>query len=175
MKFFRALLLIGLVGGLLSSASAAEPNDAKRASAAFERLKKLEGEWVGKASHGDGEFDVKIVYKVISGGSAVQENLFPESEHEMVTMYHLNKGELMLTHYCACGNQPRMKGAPSQDGSKLTFTFLDGTNMDPAVDMFMHDATIELVDDDHLKSEWVAYQEGKQLSTAKFDVKRKKD
>jgi len=31
-------------------------------------------------------------------------------EHEsMVTMYHLDKGRVMMTHYCSAQNQPRMQ------------------------------------------------------------------
>ena len=48
----------------------------------------------------------------------------------MTTMYHADKGEFMLTHYCALGNQPRMHAAmPKGDAKTLPFNFVDATNL----------------------------------------------
>jgi hypothetical protein len=57
---------------------------------------------------------------------------------------------------------------------KISFKFLDGTNIKADKDMHMHEAVIEFVDDDHIQSEWTTYDEGKQAGSAKFDLKRKK-
>jgi len=46
-----------------------------------------------------------VTYRVASAGSVVQETLFPGTPHEMISMYHLVDGELVLTHYCAMANQ----------------------------------------------------------------------
>ena len=148
-----------------SKAAAASPLDA---------IKALAGEWTGKASHGDEKFDATVSYRVTSGGSAVVETLFAGTPHEMITMYHMNGNDLLLTHYCAAQNQPRMRAAKSENAKKLEFKFLDGTNMDPAKDMHMHEASIELVDADHIKSEWVTFVQGKPAGSAKFDLHRKK-
>ena len=48
-----------------------------------------------------------MVYGVTAAGTAVMEALFPETDHEMLTVYHLEGNDLVLTHYCAMGNQPR--------------------------------------------------------------------
>ena len=52
---------------------------------------------------------VVSTYRVTAAGSAVMEVLFPGTDHEMVTVYHQDGDDLILTHYCAAGNQPRMK------------------------------------------------------------------
>jgi hypothetical protein len=52
--------------------------------------------------------------------------------------------------------------------------FLDGTNLDPAKDMHMHEAAIELIANDHIRSSWTSYNNGKPQMTAEFDLKRKK-
>jgi hypothetical protein len=143
------------------------------AQAQFEQLKKLAGEWSGKAGHDGAEFDATVTYRVTSAGSTVMETLFGGTDHEMITMYHLNNDSLILTHYCALGNQPRMKAAISDDPKKMAFKFLDGTNLNPTKDPHMHEATIELVDNNHIRSAWTSYNEGKPMSTAKFDLKRK--
>lgn len=142
------------------------------AAARFDQLKRLVGEWQGTAKHGTSEFQTTVSYKLTSGGKTLMETQFGGTDHEMVTMYHLDGDNLVLTHYCAAGNQPRMKAEPGT-AEKIVFKFLDGTNLDPAKDMHMHDATIVLVDDDHIQSEWVSFAKGKAIGSAKFDMKRK--
>ncbi len=88
-------------------------------------------------------------------------------------MYHMNGGDLMLTHYCATGNQPRMRLVPSGDPNTLVFDFVDGSNMKMA-DQHMHTAKITFVDADHLRAAWTSYVDGKPAGDAKFDVARKK-
>ena len=47
-------------------------------------------------------------------------------------------------------------------------------NLDPAKDMHMHEATIELVTDDHIRSTWTMYTGGKPDHSTTFDLQRKK-
>ena len=147
---------------------------AKSAHVQFEQLKRLVGEWTGKGQHGDVAHDANINFKLTSAGSTLMETVFAGTNHEMVTMYHVDGDALVLTHYCALGNQPRMKAVSSGDPKKVVFRFLDGTNLDAAKDVHMHDATIEFISDDHFRSEWTSYTNGKQDSVAKFEFKRKK-
>ena len=148
--------------------------------AGFEKLKQLAGEWEyskppadEKGEHKDAPSTV-VVYKTIAAGSAVQETLFPGTPHEMVTMYHLDGDDLMLTHYCAAGNQPQMKAEKSADSNKLEFKFAGGTNMDPAKDTHMHELTLTFTDADHLRADWTTYQNGKSAGVTTFELKRKK-
>ena len=114
--------------------------------AAFDQFKQLAGEWAGKEiGHGDKEMEVRVKYKVTSNGSALVETLFPEGEHEMVTIIHPDGDSLMLTHYCALGNQPHMK-ADGKGGSKVAFKFTHATNLKSDKDMHMHDVTYTFVD-----------------------------
>jgi hypothetical protein len=48
----------------------------------------------------------------------------------MTSVYHLDGSDLRLTHFCAAGNQPRLK-ATEIDGALGTarFSFLDATNL----------------------------------------------
>jgi hypothetical protein len=143
----------------------------------FERLRQLAGEWIaaepgGEAGSPKGAGEVVVSYKVTAGDSVVQETLFPGTPHEMVTMYHLDGTDLVLTHYCALGNQPRMKAEPSADASKLVFKFAGGTNIDPAKDGHMHELTLTFSDANHLRSEWTLYQDGKKSDVKVFELKR---
>jgi hypothetical protein len=162
-------------GGVAWTTAEEKSTPAVAAKAQFEQLKRLAGDWSGRAGHDGGEeFDATVNYKVTAAGSAVMETLFGGTAHEMITMYHLNGDSLVLTHYCSLGNQPRMKSQPSDDPKKLVFKFLDGMNIDAAKDMHMHEATIELVGDDQIKSQWTMFNNGKAVEKAKFDMRRKK-
>src|SRR5262245_51156677 len=99
-----ALLLVlgvALAGDKPASGDPATPN--------LETIKKLAGDWVAVDKDGKPTDKVVSSIRVTAGGSAVREILFPGSDHEMVTMYHQEGPDLILTHYCILGNQPRMR------------------------------------------------------------------
>ena len=57
----------------------------------------------------------------------------------------MDKGRLLMTHYCAIGNQPRMKlNARKSTASELVFDFDGGTNLNAHRDMHMHSLTLTL-------------------------------
>jgi len=140
----------------------------------FETIKSLEGTWAGKAAHEGGEgFPVEVRYRVTAAGSAVEETLFPGTDHEMVTLYHLDGDRLMLTHYCSAGNQPTMVAEKAPEGSKtIRFRFLRATNMRSNADAHMHQAEMTL-DGEKLKSQWTMFQDGKPTEEARFELTRK--
>jgi hypothetical protein len=174
-------LLVGAV--LLASAAAGEPantetkrtNDLKDAALRLERLKKLAGDWQ-LADPKDEATRGKVLarYRVTAGGSVVVETLFPGEEKEMETLYHLDGDHLMLTHYCHCGNQPRMRAQSGGDKDELVFEFAGGSNLNPAKDTHMHSYRVRFVDADHLHGEWELYTEGKSAAKHAFDLVRKK-
>lgn len=96
---------------------------APNAKASFESLKALAGVWETKDPSGKMQ---NITWKVVSGGSVIMESMQEES---MVTMYHVDNNRLLLTHYCAAQNQPRMQAQVSDDGKTFTFDFIDATNL----------------------------------------------
>jgi hypothetical protein len=137
----------------------------------LDQLKKLAGTWVAADDKGQPTAQVVSVFKVIAAGSAVEESIFPGTGHEMVTVYHLDGKDVVLTHYCALGNQPRLKLDPAAPKGKLAFKFVGGTNLDPAKDMHMHEGTITVVDDDHIEWWWQAWQDGKPADGHKIALK----
>ena len=79
---------------------AGNPPESK-STPAFDMMKSLEGSWEGDGPDGK---TVHISYKVVSAGSAVMETIdHSEMEAAMVTVYHLDKDKLMMTHYCSAG------------------------------------------------------------------------
>ena len=140
---------------------AAESSSAATAAAqaGFRRLAALEGDWVGEGP-ADGPGPMTVSYRLTGGGSALVETLFAGTADEMITIYTVEGGDLMLTHYCSFGNQPRMRAAPMQ-GDVLDFRFAGGANLDPQRDDHMHDARYEFVSDDELLIEWTGWSGGR--------------
>ena len=166
-----ALTVACSIGLAISSADEKKPDDAKAKPAKtspLERFKALAGEW---SRVDDNEKETMLSYRVTAGGSAVLETVFPGQDHEMVTLYHMDGDTLMLTHYCAMGNQPRMKAVKVTD-DKITFDFVGGTNMKPS-DTHMHAAEFTFTDKDHFKSRWTHFANGKSAGDVEMNMVRK--
>ncbi len=135
-------------------------------------LKEVAGEWEGKGFAGDRAMPASVRWETISGGTAVMETLVPGTEHEMRSVYFMDAGELVLTHYCAMGNQPRMKLSPRSTERELVFDFDGGTNVDPARDVHVHSGRITIVGPDALEAEWTVWGGGKQTGANRFVLAR---
>ena len=156
-------------------AQAGQPAKDQAALAGLDKLKQLAGDWVMVKSDGKTGEEVAVSYCVIAAGSAVLERLFPGSDHEMVTVYHQDGKDLVLTHYCTQGNQPHMRAEPREGGpEKIVFKFVKATNLKNEGDAHMHDGSITFLDRDHIKCEWTMYRNGKLARVSVFDLARKK-
>lgn len=158
-------------------AAAGEPAAAIDAETAFEKLKALEGTWVGTAGPEGGEQGpVTHEFEVSAGGTVVMETMMEGTDHEMINMYHLDGDGLVITHYCAGGNQPTMRlDLAKASATTLPFVFTGGTNLDPAADSHIHDGTLHLQEDGTLKSSWSGYTGGEPHHTMVFTLKRGED
>ena len=163
--------------GLLAAVAAEEPKaaQAKTANAALERLKTLVGDWQKVDSKdGAGKNAIAFRYRLTAGGSAVAETILPDSNMEMLSVYHTDGDQLVMTHYCCAGNQPRMRARLDRDKDELVFEFTGGSNLNPAKDWHIHNGRIRFIDADHLHSEWEFYVDGKSAGKHSFDLVRKK-
>jgi hypothetical protein len=157
--------------GLLLAYAGEPPNLPYSGSKEFERMKVLVGVWEGTSKMLKEGEKVRVEYRLSSGGSAVVETLFPGKPEEMVSVYHDNKGQLNMTHYCALRNQPRMK-VEKADSQNLYFMFADGANIDPMKDAHMHSLTISFTDKDHIIQKWTLFVDGKEKDTSVFELSR---
>ena len=169
----RSAVVVALVLAAGAAAAAPAPAPARPTSAPLERFKTLAGEWVA-AEDGDmvKKGDLVARYAVTASGTAVVETVFPGSEHEMVTVYHADGPDLVLTHFCMEGNQPRMRARGAQ-GSRFDFAYDGGTNIDPKRDRHMHSATFDLASANEIRSEWSELAEGKPVFVARMHLVRK--
>ncbi len=126
----------------------------------LEKMKKLAGTWLAADKDGNPTDQVVSIIKVTAGGSAVHETLFPGQPHEMVSVYTTDGPDLVMTHYCVLGNQPRMKAAAESPANQIRFEFAGGFNLDPKKDKHMHAATLTIVDDDHIEIAGEAWDGG---------------
>jgi hypothetical protein len=134
------------------------------AGAGLERMKSLLGSWRGKDSHGK---TVEVTYTLVADSTAIMESLdIGATRENMVTVYTLDNGNTVLTHYCSMGNQPRMKLDGSKSSEKtLVYRYVDATNVKSERDPKMHDLTLTFKDRDHFSQEWFLRIEGKDNST----------
>lgn len=157
-----------LVFGLVLAVSAVSFADEKAATglpapptnAGLEKLKKLAGTWVLADKDGKPTDQIASIVKVTAGGSAVHETLFPGQPMEMISVYTVDGSDLVMTHYCVLGNQPRMKADPKSPSNQIVWKFTGGGNLDPKKDKHMHEATVTFVDDDHIEVNGVGWENG---------------
>ncbi len=156
-----ALAVFSLAVALSVAMLAAQEAKEKTISPEFNRMKTLIGSWKGTDPEGK---PINVSYKLISEGTVIMESLGPENHTEsMVTMYHLDHGRMMVTHYCSMGNQPRMQmDAGKSSDTTLVFTFRDATNMQSADEAHIHGLTIIFRDKKHFAQEWVSRANGKE-------------
>jgi hypothetical protein len=160
-----------LFGGLFMAYAGESSYLPYSGSKEFERMKELAGVWEGTSNMPKEGEKVRVEYRLSSGGSSVVETLLPGTAHEMVSVYYDNKGQLTMTHYCALRNQPRMK-LQNADAQNLHFMFVDGSNIDPMKDAYMHSLTISFVDKDHIIQKWTLFVDGKEKETSVFELSR---
>ncbi len=150
------------------------------AATTFDQLKALEGTWTG-TPEGLGEATeeadmmpaVVHEFKTSAAGTVVMETMNPGTEHEMINMYHIDGDDLLLTHYCAGNNQPRMRlNRETSSADNLVFDFAGGTNLDPAVDSHIHSANIRILDDGSLDSIWQSHADGEPAGEMAFHLSR---
>jgi len=161
MKSLCSILALTVV---LAATVAFAQSDAQKS---FDQLKTLVGTWEGKTPDAK---TVQVTFRETSGGSALLSEI--TGHEDMITMFHMDGGRLMMTHYCGAGNQPRMVGSMSPDGKAFTFNFLDATNVLPSQPGHMQHLTVAMLDPSHHTEEWsFLAQDGKQMREL-FDLHR---
>jgi|HubBroStandDraft_2_1064218.scaffolds.fasta_scaffold07434_4 hypothetical protein len=139
------------------------------AQKSFDEMKSLTGSWEGKNSQGE---LVQVTYRMTAGGSALMSEIVGHGEN-MISMINFDgPNRLLLTHYCAVGNQPRMQASAASDGKTITFNFLDATNLDNPQSGHMDHVVIAMLGPDHHTEEWVLTDHGKEMKQV-FDLTRK--
>ncbi len=160
-KIFSTGLAAGLIF-FVGTALAGEYHDwpKKTTSPDLNRIKGLVGVWKGTSVTGKEEQPVTVEYALTSGGSAVVEKLFAGTDHEMISVYHDQKGKLTLTHYCMLGNQPILDLKKSTPEA-MQFEFCKKSDINPKKETHMHSLRLTTKDGRTLVQDWTLFEKGK--------------
>ena len=157
-RFAAAFLPLAILAGCATSHPrpvVATPTPPQ--SAMFDQVKSLQGEWM--ATDDKGNQYVAAVFSVTAGGSAVREIMLPGTQHEMTNMYHMDGPTLVMTHYCAAGNQPRMRAVAGEPGT-LDFKFDSVTNLTAQDETYMGSMVMKLEGPNTVVTHWTSYKDG---------------
>ena len=156
-------LFLLLASVSLAPAAPAADKPAERvydAQSAFEALKSFEGEWSSTPKGGDSTRASKVVYEVSANGSSVIKTYGPGSQYEMFSVYHMDGDDLVMTHYCALGNQPRMRFEATGKPGEIYFAFDGGTNFDPKSDAHAHEGSTYVTGADTQEFRSIGWRDG---------------
>jgi hypothetical protein len=157
------------------------------AQKSFAILKSLAGTWEGPVKmdamsheHAKGAPDsVKVSLRVTSRGNALVHEMGdlnptddPTKVDHPVTMFYLDDGKLVLTHFCDAGNRPRMAAKLSPDGKTLEFDFVDLSGSDKFGHMYH--AVFSIIDDNHHIEKWVYQTPDGKFMGGEMDLQRVK-
>ena len=154
------MVLCLLAGGL---GEAVEP---QVSSAGFDKMRTLVGIWKLRNAQTPNAAAFRISYRMISRDTAIVETFGDPAKQTTETIYHRDGQHLMATHYCAQGNQPRLRLQESNTTAKtLVFIFFDATNLASERDSHLVRLRFDFVDAEHLKREEVYSQGGTEESS----------
>jgi hypothetical protein len=114
-----------------------------------------------------------VQYRLLAGGTVLEERSFPGTPHEMVTMFYEKDGKLALTHYCVMGNRPAMV-LDSADAKTLKFAFDKSCGINPSKEPHMHALKLTFEDENTLSASCRAFMDGKELPEKPTTLKRVK-
>lgn len=154
----RSLIVFFAVSLGLASSAVASDNP----QASFTTLQSLVGSWKLTNPTSPKGAAFRITYRLISANTALVESFGDPAGQVTETIYHMDGERLVATHYCAQGNQPRLrlKTAPAKDS--FEFEFFDATNLKSPSDSHMIRMKFELVDAKHFQKTEVYTESGKE-------------
>lgn len=114
------MILTVIAVSLAAFAAGADPVNSAHpeGDAALDYLRGLQGRWVVQGGD-EGPFGWE--FDVTSREGVVVERLKVGTPTEMATVYHLDDGTLVASHYCQLGNQPRLTAVKSEAEGDLHF------------------------------------------------------
>ena len=131
------MLLVSLLA--LPVVHGADPVNAR---AVFTQLQTLVGEWEGKTEAGR---VLKVSYRLTANNTVLVETWTLGPQRESLTLYHMDNENLIATHYCPLGNQPRLRLKEGASASSFAFEFLSATNLPKPEMAHQHRFEVEIL------------------------------
>lgn len=159
------LLVLSLF--LCAGLASADPNTA------FKKLESLVGNWHGTYQWIGGRGgNATATYSLTGNGSALVENLYYDKDPVMTSVYHMDSGILRMTHFCASGNQPRLKAVSFDDDERvIQFDMIDITNLSTPLAPHVHAVKLVLESESKISITFSVTNNGKE-STEEFHLER---
>ena len=130
-------------------------------SDAFESMKQLVGSWAGTIDMGQGPQTITASYRLTAAGSAIVETVFEGAPHEMMSVYHdTSDRKLVMVHYCAEHNQPRLT-LTSMTQDELKFDLAPDADVDVSRDKHIHAVVLRIEGKDKMVQRFTAFEGGK--------------
>lgn len=136
----------------------------------LDEIKQLVGDWYELGEDGKPTKSLVSSYRVTAGGHAVIETLFPGSDHEMISIYHMDGGDLLLTHYCVLGNAPTYRAERSDKG--FVWRCQGAHNLAKHGDAHMHEGYTHIAGKNRIQGTWLQTVDGEVSYEASFDLIR---
>lgn len=140
MKVFAGWFLLVL----LSSSPTIRAADEVGAAQVYERMTSLVGVW---EKEGSTNSDFNITFELTANDATLMEIWNYKGKKHSLTLYHLNGPDLMATHYCPQGNQPRLHLSDDATLNSFSFAYLDATNLESLDDSHQHSLGFDIGDD----------------------------
>tara|TARA_R110000824_G_scaffold287042_1_gene475189 strand:- start:197 stop:700 length:504 start_codon:yes stop_codon:yes gene_type:complete len=125
----------------ITLASPALAEDLAPAPSAFEQMSTLAGHWKREGQDGS---KFHIEFELTANNSVLVERWVSRGKTHSLTLYHRDKADVVATHYCPQGNQPRMKMSTPDGAAKIVFDFWDATNLVNPTDNHQHSLSFDL-------------------------------
>jgi len=158
---------------LLSSCGVVPPHAAQDyarshdAQAAFADLQSLVGSW---ERPGEGSSSFRMVFSLTAEETVLVEAWVREERTHSLTLYHIDGDNLLATHYCPQGNQPRLRLVSGGEDDAITFAFLDATNLDEATQSWQSSLSFDLDESEQsmIRREIYSSADGEEESSMKL-------
>jgi hypothetical protein len=170
------LFVLVAVTAFAADAPVAAQSDAQKS---FDKLKTLAGSWEGHVTtfpqqpEMEGKLMQVSLRTTSMGHTLMHEVTGTGRPDDPITMFVVDGGRLLLTHYCDADNRPRMVGKMSPDGKTVECDFLDVTgNLQYG---HMQHAVFTIIDANHHTEDWTFMGGGAESTVrAHFELQRTK-
>jgi len=126
----------------------------------FEVFKSLQGQWA--ISAGDKTLPFHMIYALGSNGSIVTEQFGKE-----LSVFYSDNGNLLMTHFCNRGNQPRLRLKEGGAARRYEFDIFDITNLKNPSDDHVQAIIYEIVDPQHIHLK-IVWKKGDRQESEKY-------
>lgn len=156
----KTIWMSALVLGSIALSGAAPANQSTvqdTAASRFEVMTGLVGVW-RRADKPDSP--LRIRFSLTAGGTVLVEEWLRGDQPHSLTLYHRDGSDLLATHYCPQGNQPRLVASTAHAADALVFKFRDATDLDAQHESHLVELGFELSAPDQMKRSETYRQNG---------------